>query len=133
MSAPGKGTVTRAGYRDYIQSPEWRAMRQRYFASKMPQDCFICATPRKPGMHLHHRTYKNLGAERLMDLVPVCPDCHELIHAIFKSDKKWQTIGLWAATTKAKNMVRRRRSPVGDLGSLVWPARKRFAASNPRR
>jgi len=70
MAAPGRGTVTRAGYRAYIQSPGWRAVRQRYFDSKMPQDCFVCATPRKPGMHLHHRTYENLGAERLMDLVP---------------------------------------------------------------
>lgn len=129
MAAPGKGTVTREGYRAYIQSPEWRAVRQRYFASKMPQGCFICAAPGKPGMHLHHRTYKNLGNERLMDLVPVCPECHELIHAIHKSDPKWKVIGLWAATTKAKNMVRRRKSPYGDLGHLVRPARKRFAAS----
>lgn len=73
MGVPGKATVTRAGYRAYINSPAWRAVRERYWASKMPKVCYVCGCPRRPGMHLHHRTYKNLGNERLMDLVPVCP------------------------------------------------------------
>lgn len=107
MSSPGRRIYSRAQYGTYIQSAEWRAVRERYWASKMPKNCFVCDAPRSPGMHLHHRTYKNLGAERLMDLVPVCPDCHDFIHQL-ASHKFWKTHGgLWSATEEAK----RRRHP----------------------
>jgi 5-methylcytosine-specific restriction endonuclease McrA len=130
VSTPGKGTVSRAEYRQYIQSPAWRAVRQRYFASGMPQECYVCGTPRKPGMHLHHRTYKNLGAERLMDLVPVCPDCHELIHAIFDADRpRWEREGLWYATKKARALVRKSTAGISAYGALVPAARRRYAAA----
>lgn len=105
MTGGGRGRVARVGYRDYIQSAAWRAVRARYWASKLPTDCYCCGTPRAPGFHLHHRTYKNLGAERLTDLVPVCPPCHEEIHRLHRSDPKWQRKGLWFVTKE----VRRRR------------------------
>lgn len=127
MGTPGNRTVSRAEYRDYIQSPAWRATRQRYFTSRMPQACYVCGTPRKPGMHLHHRTYKNLGAERLMDLVPVCPGCHELIHAIFDADRpRWEREGLWYATKKARTIVHKVSSRITEYGNLVPLARMRF-------
>ncbi|MET3567964.1 5-methylcytosine-specific restriction endonuclease McrA [Leifsonia sp. 563] len=130
MGVPGKRTVSRAGYSAYIQSPEWRAVRQRYFASGMPQECYVCGTPRKPGMHLHHRTYKNLGAERLMDLVPVCPGCHELIHAIFNSNRPyWEREGLWFATKKARMLVQKRTNPIAEFGANLVDARKRYRAA----
>jgi predicted HNH restriction endonuclease len=53
-------------------------------------------------MHLHHRTYKNLGNERLNDLVPLCPDCHDRVHALHRSDPRWKRAGLWAATKAAR-------------------------------
>jgi 5-methylcytosine-specific restriction endonuclease McrA len=105
MGAPGKRTVSRWGYRSYIQSPEWRAVRERYWASKLPKNCYCCGAERKPGMHLHHRTYKNLGNERLLDLVPVCPRCHAEVHELHRSDDRWRRKGLWAAT----NFVARSR------------------------
>jgi 5-methylcytosine-specific restriction endonuclease McrA len=133
MSVPGNRTVSRSGYRTYIQSPKWRATRQRYFDSGMPQECYVCGTPRRPGMHLHHRTYKNLGAERLMDLVPVCPDCHELIHAIFDADRpRWEREGLWYATKKARTLVRKSAARVASYGQLVPMARKRYASTGAR-
>jgi 5-methylcytosine-specific restriction endonuclease McrA len=101
MGIPGKGTISKYGYREYINSPRWRAKREDYWASKMPKDCYVCGSPRKPGMHLHHRTYKNLGNERLMDLVPVCPACHDDIHHIHQ-EPRFKSKGLWYATKEAR-------------------------------
>lgn len=88
-------------YAEYIQSSAWRAKREKYWASKMPKDCYCCGKPRHAGMHLHHRTYKNLGNERLMDLVPVCQSCHDRIHQLHK-DPHWKRKGLWATTHRAR-------------------------------
>ena len=33
-----------------------------------------------PWYQLHHRTYSRLGRENLLDLLPLCRDCHELTH-----------------------------------------------------
>lgn len=85
-------------YADHIRSPAWRATRERYWRSKMPKDCYVCGAPRRKGMHLHHRTYKNLGRERLMDLVPVCPPCHDAVHAIQRATG----VDLWRATKSAR-------------------------------
>ena len=117
MSAPGKRTVERYDYNAYIASPQWRATRERYWASKLPKECWVCDAPRKPGMHLHHRTYKNLGNEHLRDLVPVCGPCHEYIHALAEEMYGGRTKNLWKATTSA----RRRRNP--RFGSNATKAR----------
>lgn len=102
MSVSGRRTVGRAEYRSYIQSAAWRRTRDRYWASKLPTDCYCCGTQRRPGFHLHHRTYKNLGDERLMDLVPVCPSCHDEIHALYDSGPEWKRKGLWYATQRVR-------------------------------
>lgn len=112
MGVPGRRTVLRTEYRTYIQSSAWRRTRERYWASKLPQDCYCCGMPRRAGFHLHHRTYKNLGNERLMDLVPVCQRCHEEIHALHRSDSSWQRRGLWAVTQR----VRKQRGGGRQLG-----------------
>lgn len=113
MSAPGRAKYGPAQYRAYIQSAEWRAVRARYWDSKLPKNCFVCDSPRVPGMHLHHRTYKNLGAERLMDLVPVCPDCHAFVHDLYRDPYWKQHGGLWAATQEARRRIHptNRRAP----------------------
>lgn len=97
---PGR-RVSGIRYRAYIQSPEWRATRERYWRSKMPKGCYVCGAPRHKGMHLHHKTYKNLGAERLMDLVPVCSPCHERVHDLQRDTG----MDLWKATRKARQAV----------------------------
>lgn len=102
MVSAGRATVTKLGYREYIQSEEWRKVRARYWASKLPKDCYCCGKRRQPGFHLHHRTYKNLGHEMLRDLVSVCPPCHEEIHALHRSDPRWRRKGLWFVTKEIK-------------------------------
>lgn len=102
MSAPGHAKFGRSQYKQYIQSAEWRATRERYWSSRLPSDCYVCDRERVPGMHLHHRTYRNLGAERLIDLVPVCPDCHSFVHLLAGEDYWKRHGGLWAATKEAR-------------------------------
>lgn len=104
MGSPGKATVSKSGYRAYIRSPEWAAVRRRYWNSKMPKECFVCGKMNRP-MDLHHRTYKNLGNERLMDLVPVHRDCHNKIHKFDKA-REDRRGGLWAATATVKKRAR---------------------------
>lgn len=106
---PGHGTVNRnrASYKAYINSPEWRKVRQRFIDSKFPKVCAGCSKPWGRGDHLHHRTYKNLGAERLMDLVPLCQPCHAKVHRLYASNPKWKRKGLWYATKEALKTIRK--------------------------
>jgi hypothetical protein len=97
-------------YDEYIVSAAWRATRARYWASRMPTDCGVCGIGRQPGMHLHHRTYKNLGCERLMDLVPLCPRCHELTHEI----RRLRGSPLWGAHVYARRYIFQK----------AWPPRR---------
>lgn len=101
MSHRGKRTVSRAGYHAYIRSPEWRAVRQRYRDSKLPQACLVCG---EAMVELHHRTYKNLGNERLSDLVPLCRLHHQEVHFWAKVRGKRRG-SLWGATKLVIDMV----------------------------
>lgn len=49
--------------------------------SKVPKESF----------HVHHITYERRGWERLEDLVLLCPECHEMIHArgLFEGGSYW--------------------------------------------
>lgn len=105
MGTTGRRTVDRTDYQRYINSPEWAAVRIRYWASKLPKSCYACRRPRHPGMHLHHRTYKNLGAERLRDIVPMCQECHELVHLV----QRGSGMHLWGATQAVARTVQGRR------------------------
>lgn len=111
---PGRATVDRSGYQTYIRSPAWRRVRQRFIASKLPKVCHGCGEDWGTGDHLHHRTYKNLGNERLIDLVPLCAPCHDAVHELYDSDPKWRRWGLWHTTKVALKYRRRGKSAVYD-------------------
>src|SRR5438874_1611898 len=71
-----------SSYEEYLQSPHWQDLKRRYYASKLSKKCFVCK--KKPIIpSFHHRTYKRLGKERLMDIVLTCKECHQLIHKVF--------------------------------------------------
>jgi 5-methylcytosine-specific restriction endonuclease McrA len=42
------------------------------------------------GHELHHLTYDRLGHERYEDLVPLCPDCHQMIEAWISGTDDWR-------------------------------------------
>lgn len=67
-------------YDEYIHSVRWYETRRRYRASNRPQDCQLCGSTKQ--IALHHLTYERVGNERLDDLLPLCNDCHQLVHAL---------------------------------------------------
>jgi hypothetical protein len=67
-------------YAAYLRSPEWDAVRWRYRHSRFPQCCAFCGVE---DFELHHRSYQHVGGqERLYELVPLCREHHDQIHAV---------------------------------------------------
>jgi 5-methylcytosine-specific restriction endonuclease McrA len=69
-------------YLDYLESPEWWTIRR----TAMRRANWRCerekpGDPRHEGpLEVHHRTYENLGRERLDDVEVLCPACHRNEH-----------------------------------------------------
>lgn len=80
-------------YHHYINSEDWAERKNRYY-SKYKKECACCKSVEN--VHLHHRTYKRLGNEFDMDLVPLCEEHHKGVHDLCKSMKK----DLWQGTKK---------------------------------
>ncbi len=81
-SAASDSPLQKWDYAAYIKSPEWRLVRKAYFASRLRQRCVVCDATKN--IHLHHRTYKRLGQERLHDLEPLCAPCHAATHDLHR-------------------------------------------------
>lgn len=73
--------LARLGFEDYpayLRSSNWSAVRRRYRESDLPQVC-MCG---EEDVQLHHMTYERVGEEELTDLVPLCANCHVMIHVL---------------------------------------------------
>ena len=64
-------------YDNYINSKAWQNKRLEVL-SRTPF-CFCCTVKAN---HIHHRTYKRLGIEKLNDLVALCSSCHMGVHGL---------------------------------------------------
>lgn len=69
-------------YSKYLASPHWKGVRVDYESSDLPQFCLGCKSNR---FELHHRTYTRLGNEKLVDLIPLCRECHKKVHDYAKN------------------------------------------------
>lgn len=68
----------RQEYEAYLQTDAWRAKR----AEALIRDRGVCrGCFQRPATQAHHLTYAHLGDELLFELISVCNDCHERIHA----------------------------------------------------
>jgi hypothetical protein len=65
-------------YNEYLQTPEWRARRQKVF-DRAHGWCEGCGM--RQAAQVHHKTYDHVGNEFLFELVAVCWQCHERLHA----------------------------------------------------
>jgi 5-methylcytosine-specific restriction endonuclease McrA len=72
----------KAKHKAVLESPRWRNMR-RLVMERAGGICEACRL--HDARHVHHKTYKRLGKERLKDLLAVCPACHMEIHGIDNS------------------------------------------------
>lgn len=68
-------------YLSYLQSSHWKAFRKKFFESHWRR-CIGCHVTKK--LHLHHKTYKNLGQEKDSDVCILCKRCHFKLHKLME-------------------------------------------------
>lgn len=64
-------------YSEYLKTEYWQKKRQQVIEF-WGQRCMVCDS--QEGLNVHHRTYRNLGNEPILDLVVLCSNCHALFH-----------------------------------------------------
>jgi hypothetical protein len=75
-------------YRKYIASSAWRHGAARRAAVEAAGNlCGLCPAEGSPEAPLeaHHRTYTNLGCERVDDLTMLCRDCHRGVTSMLRA------------------------------------------------
>lgn len=104
-----------------MSSAQWRKRRDLYFKTHDK----VCAACKADGyIHLHHLNYDHFGAERDIDLLPLCYACHKQVHYIQKTEK----ISIAAAT---KLWVRIRKNPSYGKKSRKKGSPKTVKRRNP--
>lgn len=75
--------TTKTEYREYISSEAWQQRRKEFLKENLV--CNRCDMPRAiaiiaydQDLHVHHRSYANVGRELDSDLEPLCKRCHEI-------------------------------------------------------
>lgn len=69
--------MSRAKYREYLQSPEWQVRRQ-WALARAGYRCQVCNG--QGVLDCHHRTYERVGREHPEDVTVLCRRCHQLFH-----------------------------------------------------
>ena len=69
--------MNKADYQVYLQGEQWQAIRRRALA-RAKYKCLVCSSPFH--LHVHHKTYSNVGDELPDDLCVLCSDCHRKVH-----------------------------------------------------
>lgn len=120
-----------ASYHDYLQSDLWRAKRAEYMASDLPKTCLGCGSDR---ITLHHRTYTRLGREQLLDLLPLCRDCHKRVHEYEQTHKTslggtHKILRILFGWTKEE--MHRRFAPFTRNGFMGWVDREATQRPKP--
>jgi len=105
-------------YNKYLESDHWKTLRKRYYKGgdvknmimKYGQLCCTFCTCINKQLNIHHRTYRNLGNEKLGELILLCRDCHYEVHKEESKEKRH----LWSATTIAGRKIRKRLKEAGE-------------------
>lgn len=66
-------------YEEYLHSEKWSAKRDEVF-KHYGRKCALCGSTDR--LQVHHRSYENLGNEKLKQLIPLCEPCHTLSHKL---------------------------------------------------
>lgn len=72
-------------YREYLESSHWDNIRLARL-KKDGYQCQICGSGKN--LCVHHLTYDRIGREQMDDLITLCQECHEKVHAIDIERKK---------------------------------------------
>ena len=88
-------------HREYLKSATWKDIRTEV----LKRDNGICQRCKMTGSDIHHKTYKNWGAEKLEELETLCRSCHDAHHKSNKAARKSKSIGthaLWRYLTSGQ-------------------------------
>ena len=96
-------------YKKYLRSDYWKKIKNQVL-ERDNNRCRLCNSKEK--LHVHHRTYDNLGNEKLEELITLCKKCHYITHKVnphlsyqvYCDNKRWEV-------TKTKKML---------LGSIYY-------------
>lgn len=83
-----KNGFTWREYVQYLRSDKWR-MKRLALAYQRGFTCERCGCVCKDKFEVHHKTYKHAFREPLVDLMLLCPECHRMIEAQKRRDRKW--------------------------------------------
>lgn len=72
--------MTKEQYDRYRNSSDWKAKRK----ARLEMDKYRCRRCGLDGDVVHHRTYENIGNEKMEDLETLCSWCHKRIHGLDK-------------------------------------------------
>jgi hypothetical protein len=87
-------------YNQYIRSNKWKKKKKDFRNSKLcKQKCYICGSTKS--IHIHHKSYKELGKEYLYHLIELCASCHLGVHEKLNSSNSQKT-NLWNIARKVK-------------------------------
>lgn len=64
-------------YEEYLQTPHWQKIKQQIY-KKRNGECEKCR--KRYTLQVHHKTYKNIGHEKLSELSLLCKGCHYRTH-----------------------------------------------------
>ena len=79
--------MNKTEYKKYLKSTEWRE-KTKLVRDRDNSRCSLCNS--KSNLHVHHKTYSNVGNEPLDDLITLCSDCHGLFHHKIEPPKIYQ-------------------------------------------
>ncbi len=97
-------------YANYLLSKKWLDRKEKYYSTHSKK-CYVCEST--IGIVLHHKSYKRLGREEDSDLVPLCKEHHDSVHAWAKRGKrKNRAKKLWKGPTKFKKSYVPRLQPL---------------------
>lgn len=76
--------MTKTEYQQYLASEYWQKRRQQFLDYN--EECYQCHLPRwlaqiayDNDLHVHHKSYENLGSEDDAQLEALCKRCHEIV------------------------------------------------------
>lgn len=124
-----QGKFGRGDYNKYISSSEWAARKNAYYETHQKQ-CRSCGQD-DGELHLHHRSYARIYQEDDADLMPMCSDCHAMLHLFQKTLKLpvEDATAIWLSVTNGTSNKKKirdalRKTTYGQFQSL-WRRRSK--------
>lgn len=90
-SQPKRVRFTWNQYVAYLRSDKWKRKRLAK-AFQVNFICERCKTYSKSSFEIHHKTYVRVFKEPLSDLMFLCPECHRILEAQKRRERKLRDV-----------------------------------------